>query len=325
MALIPSVIGLTYTSVVLGIFAVMMIWFPQWFLESYKINLTTTPSTEKLMLTSLLQFIGLNYTIGVGVSSLATRLGNDSTRGTICLVNFVWNLISACIALGSYKYWTDIGVPPGGIWLNTCLFLLGAVLNLLGCIGSNVFAKLAPIGKPLYWGFFPAILVTTVYMCMMFFVPTALMKGYGVEFTGQTLTVYVGLLRFGLAPYYIYTILSSIAQLFIEPHVTYVFVRWLAIMFAVLSVVNCICAATWRSLETNHEYIKIIRGQYANAIIFLFFFVLYYLPVALMDGEIKGSVLGALGLKAGKEEARDTENGWSFFGGADEEEEDDAE
>lgn len=325
MALIPSVIGLTYTSLVLGAFAVMMIWFPQWMLESYKINLTNTTATEKLILTSLLQYLGLNYTIGVGVSSLATRLGNDSTRGTICLVNFVWHLFSAGISLGSYKYWTDIGMAAGGIWFNTCLLLLGAVLNLLGCFGSNVFAKLAPIGKPMYWGFFPAILCTTFYMVAMFFFPAALMKGYGVVLTGQTLTVYLGMLRFGVAPYYIYTILSSIAQFFIEPHVTYVFVRYLAIMFMALSVFYLITAATWKSLETNHEYMNLIRGQYANAIIFLFFFVLFYLPVALMDGEMKGSVLAALGLKASNEEARDAEKGWSFFGGADEEEEEDAE
>merc|ERR1712070_180968 len=163
---------------------------------------------EKLMLTSFVQYIGLNYAMGGALNLITVRQGNDSSKGTINLINVLWNVISAGITLISYKYWTDIGVPGGGVWLNFCLFLLGAVLNLLGCIGSNVFAKLAPIGKPLYWGFFPAILCTTFYMVAMFFFPAALMKGYGVVLTGQTLTVYLGMLRFGVAPYYIYTILS---------------------------------------------------------------------------------------------------------------------
>lgn len=323
MALIPSSIGLIYTYIVLAVFNVMMVWFPQWFLEAYKINLTTTPVTEKLMLTGFVQFIGLNYAIGAGLNLITVRQGNDSSKGTINLINVLWNVISAGITLISYKYWTDIGVPGGGVWLNFCLFLLGAVLNLLGCIGSNVFAKLAPIGKPLYWGLYPTLLITTLYMCAMFFFPGALMKGYGVAFSPATNTVFVGLMRFGMAPYYIYTILSCIANFFIEPNVTYIYIRWLAIMMLVLSTVYLITAATWRSMQVNNEYLKIIRGQYFNAFLFLFFFVLFYLPVALMDGGIKGAVLGALGLKAGKEDAReDPENGFGSLADEEEEEED---
>ena len=322
MALIPSSIGLIYEAIVLSVFMLMMIWFPQWFLEAYKINLTTTPATEKLMLTSFVQYIGLNYAMGGALNVITARQGNDSSKATINVINALWSLICAIITLGSYKYWTDIGVPSGGIWLNTCLFLLGAVLNLLGCIGSNVFAKLAPIGKPLYWGFYPTLLITTLYMCAMFFFPGALMKGYGVAFSPAINTVFVGLMRFGMAPYYIYTILGCIANFFIEPNVTYIYVRWLAIMMIVLSTTYCITAATWRSMQVNNEYLKIIRGQYFNAFLFLFFFVLFYLPVALMDGGIKGAVLGALGLKAGKEDAReDPENGFGTL--ADEEEEED--
>merc|ERR1719440_2739567 len=91
----------------------------------------------------------------------------------------------------------------------------------------------------------------------------------------------------------------------------------------VLNVVYLVGAATWTSLQTNHEYQEIIRGKYFNAVLFTIFFLFFYIPMASLDGGIKGAVLGALGLNAGKDDAReDAENGWgSLFGGADDEEE----
>lgn len=286
MAIITPNAGLVLTYVIVAIFSMWMLVNPIGMLEMYKIDFTnsTYTSTDKMLVSGTVQLIALNFAVAAGALTITYRNGTDDQKSMLCFMTGLWSVVQIICNFCSIPHFGAIGVPASGAYFNVgLLFVVGAV-NFLGA-DCPPKISMAPVRKPLYWGYIVSIVVTGVFTLLMFFIPDKLMNGYGVQLTGNAFTVCVGLLRFTLAPWYLYMIFVYLAQLLVMgPCATYGYSRWMSCSMNALAGVSAILAVVWQCLNDEEgKYDKLIKGQYFNMVLYFVFFLLFYIPVAQLD------------------------------------------
>jgi hypothetical protein len=290
MAVITSNAGLLLSFAIAMFFAIMQMFFPIWFVQQYNLSLTAMEQNEKWAITSMVIFTGVCYFIGASFNSVTFRNGSDDSKATLCLMNAVQSVPAIILILVSVSHWTDLGVSAPGIYFGAVLWAICGVVNLLGANFPPAF-KMAPIGKPLYWGFILAIVVFSLYAIVMLFATDFIIESYGTEFQGVPKKVMQGMLKYGVAPYFIYIVLLCTAQLVtVGIHNTYVIARGLCMIYFGLVMMCAMSAAIWGTLNKDGDYDKLIKGQYFNIVLWLIFFALSYLPLVRIDPTLKDTV-----------------------------------
>lgn len=272
----------------MSIFSLWMIFNPYSILETYKIDVTnstnsTYTSTDKLLVSGTVQLLGIWYAVGAGALTITLRNGTDDQKSMLCFITGLWFVVAILCQFLSVPHFSEIGVPASGAYFNAGL---GFLIGLLCFLGADCPPKIsmAPVRKPLYWGYIARIVVLVVFMLLMFCIPDKLMESYGLEVSASASTVLVGFMKFSMAPWFLYVALICLAQLLVMgPCATYGYNRWLATCDFALMVVSAIWAGVWQSLNENGKYDKLIKGQYFNMVMYFVLFLIFYASVALLD------------------------------------------
>jgi len=290
MAVISPKIGLYTPAAIYAFFGMMQFFMPIWFLAQYNIDLGSLALVEKLILGITLQIFGVYAMKIAGILAITARNGTDEQRATTCLMQGVASSVIAVVTAASVGFWTELGVPASGIYFNLGLDGLVAVLALLGAGFPPAF-KPAPLRKPLYWGFLGLIAYYALFSLGMFFATESMLEGYGVEIGGQAHGVLSGMARFTYAPAFLNLILLLLGHLVtVGSCASYGVARLASGMALVLCAGSAVSATFWACLNEDGEYDKILSGQHFNAGLWLFFFLLSYVPIAAMDRAVREGV-----------------------------------
>jgi len=238
------------------------------------------------------QYMGVLLFIIAATLSITARNGTDSQKSTISLMNAIGCLVQFISCLIGVSYWEFLGVPAAGIYFNAGLFLLIAVLNLLGSTFPPVYNLSADIFRnPMNWGFLVWIVIATFFMVMMAFATESLTDSYGVKLEGKSQLVLAGMFKYSLAPTYLIIILLFKGHMITAgSYATYVIGRFLSAATCALTLMSAIWAMVFTCLNEGGKYDKIISGQYFNMSLWLVFFLLFYVPMARMDHVLAAAI-----------------------------------
>jgi len=249
------------------------------------LDLTTMDLLDKLLIGSSTQYLGMLFCIIAATLSITARNGTDSQKSTISLMNAIGCLVQFISCLIGVSYWEPLGVPAAGLYFNAGLFLLIAVLNLLGSTFPPVYNLSADIFRnPMNWGFLLWIVVGFFYAVMAAFATDSLTDGYGVKLEGKSQLILHGSFKYSMAPILLNVILLFKGHMITAgSYATYVVGRFLSAATCALTLMSAIWAMVFTCLNEGGKYDKIISGQYFNMSLWFVFFLLFYVPMARMD------------------------------------------
>lgn len=290
MAIIPAKVGLITQWVISYLFGAAMVMNPSFFLAAYKLDLTTMTSQEQIILGSMIQFLGTIQFMQCAMCAITNRNGNDDQKATLALmvgVGCIPQIISAFVCI---PWFAELGVPASGMYFNAALYALIGLLCLLGADFPPAI-KIAPVSKPIYWGSIALSLNFGLYMFAMLFDAEALAAGYGIKLDGKAKHVMVGLMRYAFPPNFFCMILQYASHILtVGSHATYCLNRMLCALSFGLFLSQATSAANWTALNTDSKLDQVVAGQKVNAYQWLFFFVLFYVPIVMLSDSIKSAV-----------------------------------
>lgn len=305
-------VGLSVAYVVSFLFALPMIVAPAGFMAQYNLDISDMRVTDKLLIMQVFQFQGVLLVMICINIRFAMNHGSVNTKALFSLLLGVSYLISTCIGLWFAPVWEEIGVPSAGIYFNCTLFTVIALLLLLGSSADGSMAtNLAPLQKPLYWGFVAITILYALYVYANFFQTEALLDAYGVDVEGRPRKVLVAFFQTCIAPTMLNLVLGWVAlMLSATIGATYGIARGLSMICMAMFITSASGMATWTALNEHGEYDKFIAGQRFNCLLWFVYLWLFYVPVCNMDADIFVTVESKV-VKG--REVRETDDGSSYM------------
>lgn len=234
-----------------------------------------------------------------------SRTASEELKPTILLLNGIGNCIQAITNAMAVSGWEKLGVPAGGVLIQTVLYGTVGLVNILAS-KFPLDVQVAPVKKPLYWGVLGFIVLFAVYIIMSVCATDTMVEGFAMldcandngdggdecaYIEGKAYTVVLLVFKYAIAPELLANILVWTGHIITKDvHATYVLNRLLTIISAAWFFLSAADAMSWTAENAGHQYDKIITAHRFKMFLFLIFAVLSYMPVMLIDPKVKTTI-----------------------------------
>lgn len=335
MGVLSPKIGLGITALLFLLFAFGAVVVPSKLLSNYNIDIATLTGVEQMLLTEALQQVGMCFFIVASFCTVSIRTAGDDQLATTALMAGLGGLIQQAVNAASVSYYSDLGASATAQWVTLAVFVVVAILCLLGADVPPAI-KVSPISKPLYWGFLANIVLLVIYIIPMAFTTEAFFESYGMSnevmpSTGKAYKLLIGTFKYNMTSTCGLSLLLNLAHIItFSPQSTYVIGRGFTIIYFAFFIKSAAYAAVYSALNVNGPFTssnttnttntqggkldKIVTGEIFNMGLWFVFWALFYAPIVMLDGGLKGAVEQGLGAGDGEDLESDYEEDGDLLG-----------